>query len=82
MDVKECCHGLILSAMRIGKYVTESFHDQFEILCGLEQMIYDAMANDQLYIAICNRKDVRRRFHDHFDVLYGFEQVILDDVLT
>jgi hypothetical protein len=25
----------------IGKTVTSSFHDQFEVLCGLERMILD-----------------------------------------
>jgi hypothetical protein len=39
-DVKECCHDLICSAMWIGKGVTGSFHDQFEVICGLEQMLY------------------------------------------
>jgi hypothetical protein len=30
--------------MLIGKDVTESFHDQFELLCGLDQMIeHDVM---------------------------------------
>jgi hypothetical protein len=27
--------------MLIGKYVTGSFHDQFELICGLDQMIED-----------------------------------------
>jgi hypothetical protein len=27
--------------MWIGKDMTGSFHDQFEVLCGLEQMIED-----------------------------------------
>jgi hypothetical protein len=27
--------------MWIGKYVTGSFHDQFEVICGLEEMIGD-----------------------------------------
>jgi hypothetical protein len=27
--------------MWIGKYVTGRFHDQFEVLCGLDQMIED-----------------------------------------
>jgi hypothetical protein len=29
--------------MWIGKDVTGSFHDQFEVLCGLEQMIEDVV---------------------------------------
>jgi hypothetical protein len=28
-------------AMWIGKYVTGSFHDQFEVVYGIEQMIVD-----------------------------------------
>jgi hypothetical protein len=39
--VKECCNGLNLSAMSIAKYVTGRFHEQFEIICGLEQMKKD-----------------------------------------
>jgi hypothetical protein len=27
--------------MWIGKYVRGSFHDQYEVICGLEQMIQD-----------------------------------------
>jgi hypothetical protein len=38
-DVKECCYDLIWSAMWIGKEVTGSFHDEFEVQFGLEQMI-------------------------------------------
>jgi hypothetical protein len=30
-----------LSATWNGKYATGSFHDQFEVLCGLVQMILD-----------------------------------------
>jgi hypothetical protein len=40
-DVKVCCHDLICSAMWIGKEVTGSFHDQFEVMCGLIQMRED-----------------------------------------
>jgi hypothetical protein len=35
------CHDKILRAMCIGKDVTGSCHDQFEVICGLEQMIED-----------------------------------------
>jgi hypothetical protein len=35
------CHDQILRAMWIGKDVTGSCHVQFEVLCGLEQMIED-----------------------------------------
>jgi hypothetical protein len=35
-DVKECCHDQFWSAMWTGIYVTGSFHDQFEVICGLE----------------------------------------------
>jgi hypothetical protein len=41
IDVKECCHDLIWSAMWIGKYVIWSFHDQFEVLNGFDQMVED-----------------------------------------
>jgi hypothetical protein len=34
-DMKECSHVLIWSATWIGNYVTGSFHDEFELLCGL-----------------------------------------------
>jgi hypothetical protein len=27
--------------MWIGKYMTRSFHDQFEVICGIEHMIQD-----------------------------------------
>jgi hypothetical protein len=40
-DVKECGHDLIWIAILIGYYVTGSFHDQYEVLCELEQMIED-----------------------------------------
>jgi hypothetical protein len=40
-NVKECCHDLILSAMWIGNDVTGSLHEQFELICGLHQMIKD-----------------------------------------
>jgi hypothetical protein len=29
------------SSMWIGKYITGSFHDKFEVLCGLDQMMND-----------------------------------------
>jgi hypothetical protein len=38
-DVKECCHDIIWSAMWIRNDVTGIFHEQFEVLCVLEQMI-------------------------------------------
>jgi hypothetical protein len=38
-DDKGCCNDKIGSAMWIGKHVTGSFHDIFEVICGLEQMI-------------------------------------------
>jgi hypothetical protein len=39
-----CCLDQLYNAIPIGKDVTGSFHDQFEVLCGLEQMIkYDDM---------------------------------------
>jgi hypothetical protein len=40
-DVKDCSYDIFWSDMKIGNYVTESYHDQFEIICGLEQMIED-----------------------------------------
>jgi hypothetical protein len=36
-----CCLDQIYVAMGIGKNVRGSFHDQLEVLCGLEQMIED-----------------------------------------
>jgi hypothetical protein len=38
-DVQECCHDLIWSAMWIVNDVTGRFHDQFEALCGLDQLL-------------------------------------------
>jgi hypothetical protein len=38
---KGCCHHQIERAMRIGKDVRGNFHDQYEVQCGLEQMIQD-----------------------------------------
>jgi hypothetical protein len=38
-DDIRCCHDQIYSAISIGNYVTVIFHEQFEVLCGLEQMI-------------------------------------------
>jgi hypothetical protein len=35
------CHDQIESAMWIGMYVRGSFHNQFEVLCGLAQIIND-----------------------------------------
>jgi hypothetical protein len=40
-DDKLYCHDQNESAMWIGMDVTGSFHNQFEELCGLEQMIKD-----------------------------------------
>jgi hypothetical protein len=40
-DDNGCCHDKIYSAMWIGKDVTIRYHDQFEVLCELEQMIED-----------------------------------------
>jgi hypothetical protein len=37
-DVDECCHVLFSSSMMIGKYVTGSIHEKFEVLCRLDQM--------------------------------------------
>jgi hypothetical protein len=39
--VNVCCHELICSVMWIGKDVAGNFHDQFEVVCGLEQMKKD-----------------------------------------
>jgi hypothetical protein len=33
-----CCLDQIYTAIFIGKDVTGSLHEQFEVLCGLEQM--------------------------------------------
>jgi hypothetical protein len=32
--------------MWFGKYVTGNLHDQFEVLCGFEQMIKDDVMNE------------------------------------
>jgi hypothetical protein len=40
-DDKGCWHDKMESDLWIGKDVTGSFHDKFQILCGLEQMIED-----------------------------------------
>jgi hypothetical protein len=39
--VKEWFHDIFWSAVWIGNEVTGRFHEQFEVLCGLEQMIED-----------------------------------------
>jgi hypothetical protein len=39
-DIKCWIYQLYI-AISIGKNVTGSFHEQFEVLCGLEQMIKD-----------------------------------------
>jgi hypothetical protein len=36
-----CCLDKIYIAMCIGKSLTSSFHDHFEVLCGLERMILE-----------------------------------------
>jgi hypothetical protein len=38
---KSRCHDLILCAQWIGMYATGRFHEQFEELCGLDQMMED-----------------------------------------
>jgi hypothetical protein len=35
-DDKGCSHDKVYSVMWIGMYVTGSFHDEFEVLFGLE----------------------------------------------
>jgi hypothetical protein len=35
------CHDKVYSVMWIGKNVTGSFHDEFEVLFGLEELIQD-----------------------------------------
>jgi hypothetical protein len=40
-DVNECCHDQIWSAMWTGNYVTGNNHDQFEVICELDQLIKD-----------------------------------------
>jgi hypothetical protein len=40
-DDTECCLEQIYIAMWIGKYVRGIIHNQFEVVCGLEQMIHD-----------------------------------------
>jgi hypothetical protein len=39
-DGISCCLDQIYIAMCIGKKVTGNFHHQFEVLCGLDQMIW------------------------------------------
>jgi hypothetical protein len=39
--VKECCHEINSNGIWILKDVTGIFHDQFEVICGLDQMIDD-----------------------------------------
>jgi hypothetical protein len=36
-----CCRDQLESSMWIGKDVTLRFHYKFEVICELEQMIYD-----------------------------------------
>jgi hypothetical protein len=40
-DDTECCLEQIYIAMCIGNYVRGSFHDQYEVVCGLEKIIHD-----------------------------------------
>jgi hypothetical protein len=38
-DDIECCQEQFFCATRIGRHVTGSFHDQFEVICELKQMV-------------------------------------------
>jgi hypothetical protein len=40
-DDKGCSHYQCESAISFGSDVTGSFHDKFEVVCGLEEMIED-----------------------------------------
>jgi hypothetical protein len=58
--------------MCIGKEVTGSIHDQFEVLCGLEQMINDVVMSKfkvQLGLERCERK-----IHDKFELNQALQQ--------
>jgi hypothetical protein len=40
-DVEKCCHELIWSAIWTGKDMILRFHEKYEVICALEQMIED-----------------------------------------
>jgi hypothetical protein len=44
-DDNVCCHDKLGSAMRIVNDVTRRFHEKFEVLCELKQMIGDYVLN-------------------------------------
>jgi hypothetical protein len=60
--------------MYIGEEVTGSFHDQFEVLCGLDQMIEDdVMTKFEVkcgYELMINDADMTK-----FKVLFGLERM-------
>jgi hypothetical protein len=84
--------------MLIGMNVNWSVHDEFVVLCGLEQMIEDDAITyfevmwigrddkwsgyDKIYNVMFIGEDVTGSFHDQFEVLCGLEQMIDDDVMT
>jgi hypothetical protein len=60
--------------MWIGNYVNQSFHDQFEVLCGLEQMRKDAvMTKFEVLLGMEQMK--RDAVMIQFEVLCGLERV-------
>jgi hypothetical protein len=58
--------------MWIGKYVTGIFHDQYEVLCEVEQMIMDDVLTK--FEVICGPEPmIYKVFLTKYEVIYGLE---------
>jgi hypothetical protein len=73
-NVKVFCIDLIRGALLIGMYVSGSFHDKFEVLCGLDQMCKDAVMT--YFEFLCGIEQViMDAVMTYFEVLCGLERV-------
>jgi hypothetical protein len=84
--------------MRIWKEVTGSFHEKFEVICGLEQMIEDDVMAEFVLLsrleeiwknALITSFEVLggleywdREIQEQFDILCGLVQIWLNVVMT
>jgi hypothetical protein len=60
--------------MWIGKDMTRSFHDQFEVMCGLDQMMEEDVMTK--YELICGKEQiVMDAVLTKFEVLCGLERM-------
>jgi hypothetical protein len=73
-NVKLFCSDLIRGALLIGKDGTGSFHDQFEVLCGLDQMCKDAVMTYFEFLWGIEQV-IRDALMTYFEVLCGLERV-------